>query len=97
MIQIPKLPDVLCYSPELPAEPSPAWCWWDTPDRLFGWQLMVRCEHGHWGNLKHQISDDGTASPSIYFKGMCGDQEDWHVWGKLLDWTAEDASRRSTK
>lgn len=76
-VQIPKLvekPDG--YPLQVP-------CW--GTNRYEGVLADLWCPNGHVGMLvTHTVAPDGTVNPSIVCprKGC-----DWHVWGRLLDWT----------
>lgn len=77
---------------------GPAW-WWESHGPGLAASLVVRCPHGHAGRLsreKHQVAADGRVHPSVFFKGLCGGQPEWHVWAMLLEWTPEHAQRRAT-
>lgn len=93
-VSIPKIDDVICYSPRLPSG-GVAWFWWRPDLEWNHFEILLRCPHGHFATLsmsKHQIAADGTITPSIYFKGICGEDE-WHVWGRLEGWGAGDVAR----
>lgn len=49
----------------------------------------------------HSVTDDGIVSPSIWCQCPKGirDQlqnDDWHVFGRLIGWTKENNDRRQT-
>lgn len=52
--------------------------------------LRISCPNGHTANATHEVKPDGTVNPSLVcpwndpsIKNPC----DWHVFGKLLNWT----------
>lgn len=97
MIEIPRALDVTAYSDDVPGSPAPSWFWWRPDAEWPGWDILLRCPHGHLATLsagKHAIAADGTVSPSIFFKGMCAGQEEWHVHGRLVGWDPSEAAAR---
>jgi len=76
MIDIPKTDARKSF-----VEPIPAW------GKEESGAVYIRCKCGKCIDLgAHVVADDGTVSPSIWHKG---DDCDWHVWGRLIDWEPE--------
>jgi len=63
--------------------PSALPCW--GPNSYAGVLADIWCPKGHVGILtQHTVMPDGTVHPSL----VCPREGcDWHVWGRLLDWT----------
>lgn len=97
-MNVPREPDVV--GPEVRYQPvdKPAWWWWKFPPHINEWDLVIRDPHGHLGILSwkaHKIAADGTVSPSVWFKGLCGQMKEWHETGvRLLEWDTASVRRR---